>query len=210
MDKDFYINNFISGKDIYINFDKFKTDKINKCFILGLSGSGKSTLSENLAKKYNALVVHMDLFRGQVYYTDDYLRINHPIIYEYFTKHFKMNRMNIKTMPKEMRHKEFDKFIYWLLSLKERLIIEGDLNRILEEDDGLKTYPIVFKGTSMTTSMIRMLKRELIRNNKRGIDDIIWALKWAARYYDHKTEQNKIREQIIIKMNQNDYKEEDE
>lgn len=83
--EDYKLNTFFSGKDVYFNFDKWKSGEINKLLILGLSGSGKTSLAHKIADQYNCDVVHLDMFRGQVYYSDQILKTEHKQIYEYFT-----------------------------------------------------------------------------------------------------------------------------
>lgn len=38
----YHVNRIFSGKDVYLNYDKWTSGKINKLLIIGMSGSGKS------------------------------------------------------------------------------------------------------------------------------------------------------------------------
>lgn len=51
---------FFSDKDIYVNFDKFKSGEIKTCLITALSGAGKSTITKKLSEEYNANIVTLD------------------------------------------------------------------------------------------------------------------------------------------------------
>lgn len=212
--EDYHINMLMSNKDVYIRFDKFRTGEINKLLIPGLSGSGKSTLARELAKKYNCPCIELDKFRGQTYYTDDEIKRDHPYIYKYFQTEFtKGDRHNIAKMEPEERREEFYKFIYWLLKQPERMVIEGALEILLYLDDDMrKTYPMVFKGTSMLKSMARMSWREFNREHRGRdpIDNILWWIKWCSMYKKMTDRHNKVREKIMGDVNMNDYEEREE
>lgn len=212
--EDYHINMLMSNKDVYIRFDKFRTDEINKLLIQGLSGSGKSTLARELSKKYNCPCIELDKFRGNIYYTDEELKINHPYIYRYFKIEFtKGDRHNIAKMEPEDRREEFEKFVYWLLKQPERMVIEGALERILYMDDDIrKTYPMVFKGTSMLKSMARMSWREFHRDHpgRDSIDNLLWWMKWCTKYKKMTDQHNNVREKIMGDVDMNDYEEREE
>ena len=193
-----YVNTFLSGKDVYVNFDKWKSGKNNKLFIIGMSGSGKSTLGNKLAKQYHCYVVHTDRFRGNVHYSEEALLKEDPLVYKYFEEIWGLNkRFDVKTLPKAKRNEEFKKFVYWVLQLQERVIIEGAVEKILIENEKLQTYPIIFKGTSMMKSMFRMLKRELIEKPTFESAPITWILKFLTKYSDMKELNNQARDSIL-------------
>ena len=212
--EDYHINMLMSNKDVYIRYNKWKSGEINKLLIPGLSGSGKSTLAKKIAEEYNCYCVELDKFRGNIYYSDEELKTDHPHIYYYFTKIWtKGDRHNIEKMEPEERRKEFKKFIYWLLERPERMVIEGALEKILYDNDEIrKTYPMVFKGTSMLKSMARMSWREFNREHpgRDPVDNLLWWMKWCTKYKQMTDQHNKVREKIMGDVDMNDYEEIDE
>ena len=195
---DYRINNFISGKDTYVNYKLWTSGKVNKIFIIGLSGSGKSTLGKKLTKQFNAEYVQLDRFRGNVHYSDEDFQKDNPILWRYFTNEVPWERHTIKTMTYERRTEEFKKCFYWLLKQSDRMVIEGAMEKLLIADKDLQTYyPIVFKGTSMAKSMIRMLRRELIEKPNFESAPISWILKFISRYNDMKNLNNQARDSVM-------------
>ena len=210
--EDYKLNTFFSGKDVYFNFDKWKSGEINKALVLGLSGSGKSTLADKLAEMYNCDVVHLDMFRGNVHFSDEQFKAENPLLYKYFTEIWTHgDRRSVKTMPKEIRDKERNKCIYWLLELPQRIVIEGMLEQVLEENEQVRQFPIIFKGTSTLKSMSRMLSREINRENEtRGpIEKICWLLKHCSKYKRYSDIQSSVRDKVY-KTNGDNYEELDE
>lgn len=197
---EYQVNRFISGQDVYVNYDKWTSGKINKLFIIGLSGSGKSTLGNRLAEQFNCDVVHTDRFRGNVHYSDEDLYKIDPVVYRYFDTVWKgglKRRFDVKTMPKDQRTLEFKKFIYWVLEQNDTIIIEGAVEKLLINDPKLQEYPIVFKGTSMAKSMIRMVRRELFEKPTFEGAPISWILKFITRYADMRDLNNQARDSVM-------------
>lgn len=195
---DYQVPKFLSGKDVYVNYDNWLSGKVDKLFIIGLSGSGKSTLGTKLAQQFNCFCVHTDRFRGNVHYTDEQLLKEDPLIYRYFDTVWGLKRrFEIKTMPKDERTKEFEKFIDWVLQQKGRIIIEGAVEKILLKNTNLQKYPIIFKGTSMAKSMFRMLKRELIEKPTFESAPISWILQFLTKYSDMRDLNNDARDSVM-------------
>lgn len=213
LNEDYKLNTFFSGKDVYFNFDKWRSGEINKCLILGLSGSGKTSLAHKIADQYNCDVVHLDMFRGQVYYSDEYLKTEHKQIYEYFTHVWTHgNRMSVKTMPSDIRNEEFEKMVYWLLDRPEPLIIEGMLENIISNNEQLQKFPIIFKGTSVVKSMYRAAMRELNRSESHNgiIPTLCWLSKHLTKYPGVFSDRQNMVRDIIYKANGDNYEELDE
>lgn len=210
LNEDYHVNRLFSGKDVYVNFTKWKTGEINKLLIIGLSGSGKSTLALKIANEYKCAYVQLDRFRGNVYYNDKQFRLENPIMWEYFTNVWSHgDRRNIKIMDPELRREEFEKFIYWVLDRPERIVIEGALEKVLSENEELRKFPIIFKGTSMVTSMARMSWREFHRDHpgKDSMDNLLWWLKWCTKYKKMTDQQNKVRDRIMGTVGEDNYDE---
>lgn len=209
----YHVNRIFSGKDIYLNYDKWTSGEINKLLIIGMSGSGKSTLSRKLADKFDCAYIDTDKFRGNVWYTDKEMKQMQPYIYYYFTNIWdKGDRHNIKNMDSEERRLERNKFIYWLLNHPTRMIIEGAaINDILYTDEELKKYPIILKGSSMLKSMSRMSWREFTRENsgkdRSAIDNLLWWGKWCTKYSKMRDQENKLRDKIMDGFDMDNYEE---
>ena len=93
-----------------------------------------------------------------MHYTNEELLKEDPVTYRYFDTVWGLeNRFKVKTMPKEERTKEFEKYVDWMLKQNGRIIIEGAVEKILIKRNDLQKYPIIFKGTSMAKSMMRMV-----------------------------------------------------
>ena len=210
LQEDYKLNTFFSGKDVYFNFDKWKSGEINKLCVMGLSGSGKTSLAHKIADEYNCDVVHLDMFRGQVHYSDDVLKAEHRQIYEYFTHIWNRgDRMLIKTMPSDIRNKEFEKMVYWLLERPEPLIIEGMLEGIILNDEHLQKFPIIFKGTSVIKSMYRVTMRELNRAESHNgiIPTLCWLIKHLSKYPGKYSDRQNMVRDIVNKSNNGNYEE---
>ena len=207
------MDNLMNNKDVYIRFDKFKSGEINKLLICAsLSGSGKSTLGKKMAEDYNAYLVETDKFRGNVYYSDKEMKENWPITYEYLTTVYPGDRHQINNLDPDIRRKEAKKYLLWILERPETIVIEGGLlDRVLFEDEYIRnTYPIIFKGTSMLSSMKRMSLRELRREHpqRTAVDNIVWWMKWCTKYMAMKNQLNDLRDKIM--SNDPEYEQVDE
>lgn len=203
LNENYHINMLMNNKDVYIRFDKFRSGEINKLLICAsLSGSGKSTLALKYAKQYNAHYIECDKIRGNVFYSDEEFKRMQPFLYEYFDKVWTHgSRFNIQNMEPELRRKEIKKCLLWLLERPEPMVIEGgEVDKILFENEYIRnTYPLIFKGTSMLNSMKRMSLRELKRDHpgRTAVDNIIWWMKWCARYKNMTDQSNILRDKIM-------------
>ena len=167
--KEIYIFN---EKDLYINFDKFESNKSNILFITGLSGGGKSTLATKLASKYKAEVIELDIFEHNKGYSDENLHQAGDVFVEYFLKKRKDLRDN--GIGHGKFREEFDKFFSFVLSYCNRykdkkFIIEGVqiYSRYGEKlNTQIKGKPIILINTSMTNSFIQRFKRNDFDGNK--------------------------------------------
>lgn len=168
---------FINKKDLYLNIDKFESGKSNILLITGLSGSGKSTLASQLASKYKAEYIELDLFEHvEMFQSDNQLKEAGMVFYEYFSKYPNLKQ---KIINKELKGSEFAneiyKFIKYCLSWcskhkSDKFIIEGvqlyDLyDSKAKENLPIGKYPIIIKNTSITKSILRAANRE---NKKIG------------------------------------------
>lgn len=184
----------MNGKDIYVNADKFESDKSNVLLITGLSGSGKSTLAADLAKKYkceNFELDCLDFYLGG-YFSKERAKKYEPALYDFIEKkHLEQN----KELAKNKLYKEYIKFIIsWCKKNKDtKYIIEGlQIYEVYEDGDSFITSnPIIIKGTNALVSAIRGAKRNDGPFLKEFKDLIIWALEDSKQL-------NKLRDSLII------------
>ena len=177
---------FFSENDIYFNWDKWLTGESHILFVDGLSGSGKSTLAKKLANQYDAEYVEIDVIafkivgqkavdRGHCNY--DYIRDQDPFLWKYMKfKHIPPDFLAHLSIDDQFRHtdkeeeykrEEIDKYIHWLcFEQKEKVVIEGGHAgvTITRHPENYENFPIVFKGTSLSKSVLR----RMIRAGKKG------------------------------------------
>lgn len=177
---------FFSENDIYFNWDKWLTGESHVLFVDGLSGSGKSTLAKKLANQYDAEYVEIDVIafkivgqkaidRGHCNY--DYIRDQDPFLWKYMKfKHIPPDFLAHLSIDDQFRHtnkeeeykrQEIDKYIHWLcFEQKEKVVIEGGHAgvTITRHPENYENFPIVFKGTSLSKSVLR----RMIRAGKKG------------------------------------------
>jgi uridine kinase len=181
-------NLFLSEDDIYCNFWDFENKRIHYCFVIGFSGSGKTNLARNLAKKYKAEWVSLDV----LLYDSRVHRMTEKFVYgvqkqKLLAKYLKETNIDLSYM-RDVVYKETPearrvmvetgrKFVDWLIyKNKEPVIIEGlDLIDIIPTNPSLYSAPIVFKGTSRLVSMFRRIQREKF---KTPLDTIIRMIQW--------------------------------
>lgn len=196
---DLHIPLLISGNDIYYNFDKWDKGECKTIFVLGLSGSGKSTLGKKLAKKYNAQYVETDKIRGNSHYSDEEMKKTHSLIYKWFTTQYKGDRNGFNDLPKDVRKKEWNRCVSWILNQKERKVIEGAVEEFLIEHPEYNDYPMVFKNTSMIKSMFRMTKRQLFERPECKVDTAFlkWWWKFIHKYDEMRDLNNQVRDKVL-------------
>ena len=186
---------FFDDDDLYINFDRFKTDKkYNVCFVVGYSGSGKSTLSKELSKKYKAELLSMDVLmypespepmleetksNFKTFYK--FLR-NNPQYVKFIEKQFKIFNTDKFTNSDERKstiekRKWAIKIVKYCLKEHHKMIIEGiDLYHVFSALPDLLEYPIIIKGTSKFKSIYRNIMRRDSFN--LSPDSILDLLDW--------------------------------
>lgn len=157
----------LSTDDIVVNFEDWENGKSNIVFITGLSGSGKSKLGKELAEKYNAIYVELDLFGYIVEHKTSISEISDPVIAEYIktTNLYKRNR-DVDFLSRESAAKlsdEYVRFMDWLITLSHkrgnRYVVEG-IQVMLVDPHYLKKFPVVVKGTSALKSWYRSYLRD--------------------------------------------------
>ena len=155
--------NYIFSKDDYcLNLENWKREKgKNVLFITGLSGSGKTTLAKKMEKEYGAYMFELDgIERGYDSsgkgilnkLKKDFKRYN-EIELACGSKYIELLSEMIKFIV-DIMHKDYKNLygiegvqIFGIYTLKKLDFI--DFNK----------EPLIIKNTSMTRSMINMLKR---------------------------------------------------
>lgn len=177
-------NVFISKKDYVQNFDKWKPGSNNILYVTGFSGSGKSTLAQEYSKKYNAVVIELDIFE----YGYDSSGIG---ILEKCKDKFPDYKKGLDADWKnddgtEMNEDEIiallDRVAKYALKIckndKSHLYIFEGLQIFRRFDpDSIKSSPLIIKGTSALLSEFRAIKRGIQynknkKNKSRDIDII--------------------------------------
>ena len=173
-----------SQKDYVQNFDKWKPGSNNILYITGYSGSGKSTLSKEIAKKYNAIVIEIDIFEW------GYDSSGIGIINKCKSKlpdykkglESKWKNPDGSDMPDDDVVALISKAANYALSIckkdtKNLYIFEGLQIFRRFNPSKLKSAPLIIKGTSVLVSEFRSLKRGIANNkmsdNKKRDIDII-------------------------------------
>ena len=185
----------ISGKDEYINMDKFFSGESNVLLITGLSGSGKTTLARKFSNKYHINWLQLDALANYAQGMLDlkYVKKYEPGLYEY------INSRNIKYGDRDA----FDEYYFgfyrdyihflidWCKSQDKKFIIEGlQIYWIYEKGDKfILDNPIIIKGTSVLTSTIRGVKRDNkednITNPIKKMDEYIDRGKYLAKHHKY-------------------------
>lgn len=161
--------------DYKINLDQWRPG--NPLYITGTSGDGKSTLANKLAKKYNAYLIHTDLFLGRICRPKEkyYKWLNSSIegtinsngsemVLEYINQH--------PELPWFIDFKEAKK--YWLDFFKwfrenaknnpkyrnKLIIIEGCDICFIEPEIAVN-FPLIIIGHSKFKTALQRIKRDM-------------------------------------------------
>lgn len=192
----------ITGDDIYHNFENWKPEKNkNILLITGLSGGGKTTLSYELAYEHKAEVFQLDWLSHPEQMQDSPETPNYGL-WQYVKKHEVLGTgrrvsklwhqfiIGCFNTIREFANKNPDKLF----------IIEGvQIPGHLHDYDGINDFPIIIKGTSMMTSLIRRLKRDGLSNAlKTGDDNILsWYLTAEKHMEMFRTQIMEARETVL-------------
>ncbi len=150
--------------NLYINFDKFESGETNICFVTGLSGSGKSTLAKNLASKYKAEWIELDVFEYCGDLDDNQLKQAGEIFYDYLSSHKELwERLKKRDIRGKELGKEISKFlkyaISWTAKKDGKYIFEGVQIFQTADLEDIKNKPMIFVNSSMLKSIIQRWKR---------------------------------------------------
>ena len=187
-------------KNLYINYNDFKSGKSNVLLVTGLSGSGKTTLGLKLASENNAEFIELDLFE-KCYMFDKMEQLKEAGLpfYEYLTRNKNiMEKLKSKSIYGKELEVEIEKFLKWCINFckkdkKNRYVIEGVQIYSFLNKESLGNTPIVFVNTSVLTSIFRRYKRsyEYDKNDfKNELSElpqcIVWYIDNEKAYRDFK------------------------
>lgn len=205
-----YLSYFTEGSNdlIYHNFEDFKSGKCNFCFVTGLSGSGKSTLAKQLAEKYNAEYIELDLFHFALHKKDP-RTMPSPIFYEYLKRHkdvwdiFKDKEKRQALTGTELGNYLAD-FIEYTVDYAKRhpnkkFIIEGVQIFSLRNPARFENYPLIIINRSITRSFVQRLGREI---NKP--EDIVKQIKRTPKYINFYKDDRKNLDDFIQYFNESE------
>ena len=152
------------NKDIRYNVEEFEQGKVKTLFITGHSGSGKSTLGRKYAEELKVPIYGLDEVIDNYKYTDEQLKEIGQDLYDYFQSDGSDFRINKKSEVK-VPLVNSKKFIEFILKRNSRCIVEGisifiALHEGLLKIEQFKNSAMIIKGTSVTKSTVRALKRD--------------------------------------------------
>ena len=156
-----------SKDDLYINYEDFESGKSNICLVTGLSGSGKSTLAKQIASKYSAELIELDIFDS--WWHDQLTGYELDRVNDIFKKWFSTHESGAHNKPRnELKFKDLDKdcnkFIHYCIPAcakdkSKKYIIEGVQIYEYMKYKEIKSYPLVIKNASVLKSIIQRWKR---------------------------------------------------
>ena len=161
---------YITHKDRYYNMDKWKKSAgKNILYITGISGSGKSTLGKEIANKYNAEYIDMDIFMDGIKNKHIQWSDRKSSIHEMIDSFYSNDRFNIKSdeynnlTDYEMYALKQD-MISWIYDYCGKrttrlFVLEGIWIYTYMDYTFLQDKPLIIKGTSAYISNLRIYKR---------------------------------------------------
>lgn len=161
---------FFSNEDVVCNLNKFLHHESPVLWITGMSGGGKTTLAKQLADKQNADVLllddvtfifnHLKTIKEDKVIKKKYISNIYVALKKYVATPNVTDEGYFKTVTDELQK------IVNKATNKKQLIIEGVLVPNLYKHDKTlikENHAVVIKGTSLTTSFFRRLKRDDIK-----------------------------------------------
>lgn len=190
----------ISDKDVILNLDKWKAEIGNNIlFITGLSGSGKTTLAEKYEKEFNAHIFEIDGIEH------NYDSSNMGILKKSIAKHTGYDKYasnNWLGLDINTKFKYIDDIFNTALQLmkddhKTLYIVEGLQLYNFIPIETVRDKPLIIKGTSALTSLVRRIRRG--SDNKNIIPEVVKAFPKLSRYYYENERDLKVYKKNVVK-----------
>ena len=171
----------VDSEDIYYNKDKFDSDEINLCFIVGHSGSGKSTMARGMADGDKIEYYELDdVILNKISFTMENLKEYGDLIYSFFKDPGKKyyyteedrKTGKVKGIDGYYEEKLIKDFVRYTISYckthkNKKYVLEGIWILDFIEPSLLKDYAVYIKGTSFIKSTFRAANRE-VKNASAG------------------------------------------
>lgn len=197
---------FISEKDVEYRLDDFKNHKVPVLWITGLSGGGKTTTTKKLANEMSCECFSIDNVEQfvKLFIKNNMKKMDEWI---HWNPNFKIIHDYLKKNPETGYQEDDDKWYKFESNIIELIVkAHSNSNPIIIEGIQIPTIfrykksifnnsAIIIKGTSITTSIMRRIKRD----QKRGefinnFEDIGFYMK---EYYNMYKGQNNFRDKAI-------------
>lgn len=153
--------------DTIINLQNFESGLFNFILVIGLPGSGKGTIGREIAKKYGAVHLELDIFDQCGNMTDvDIRRAGEPFAsYILNTPNGQWYRKNAKTLSLNEKLQGNHDFILHAIGYakahKDQIfVLDGTPIYAAMEPEEIKNYPLVMKGTDARQSFDNKVRRD--------------------------------------------------
>lgn len=177
----------INKNDIELNLDKWNKGNNNILYVTGLSGSGKTTISDEYAKKYNAVVCELDKFQHNRYLyirkKNNDLSEGDKIMLDLFNSIY-YGQVDFSDYDENKFKLEIKSYLQKLIakcsSQNKLFIFEGVQIFNFVDPSYFENKPLIIKGTSALSSLIRKYKRDKEDENIQ-LKDILGLVKWYIK-----------------------------
>lgn len=153
--------------DTIINLQNFESGLFNFILVIGLPGSGKGTIGREIAKKYGAIHLELDIFDQCGNMTDVEIRRTGEPFASYIlnTPNGQWYRKNAKTLSLNEKLQGNHDFIIHAIGYakahKDQIfVLDGTPIYAAMEPEEIRNYPLVMKGTDARQSFDNKVGRD--------------------------------------------------
>ena len=158
----------LNEDDTVINLENFESGLYNFLLVIGLPGSGKGCIGRELAKKYNANHLEIDVFDQCGNMSEEEIRKAGEPFTSYVLDDPNGNWYwkNAKTLSVNEKLQGNKKFIEYVIAYakshrNEIFVIDGTPIYAAMEPEDIKNYPLIIKGTSAKHSFQNKVGRDV-------------------------------------------------
>ena len=158
----------LNEDDTVINLENFESGLYNFLLVIGLPGSGKGCIGRELAKKYNANHLEIDVFDQCGNMSEEEIRKAGEPFTSYILDDPNGNWYwkNAKTLSVNEKLQGNKKFIEYVIAYakshrNEIFVIDGTPIYAAMEPEDIKNYPLIIKGTSAKHSFQNKVGRDV-------------------------------------------------